>query len=60
MENLNDLFKHLSDNETIHLGIELLKDGKVNVVDAINYIKVKDKLEKEYGGLHRDSFINKS
>lgn len=49
MENLNDLFEDLPEDKFIGLGIELLKDGKVNVADAINYIKAKGKLERDYG-----------
>lgn len=49
MENLKGLFKDLSDDETIYLSIELLKDRKVNVEDAINYVKSKGRLERDYG-----------
>jgi len=51
MENSEDIFKNLSADEIIDLGMELLKDDLVNVRDAIHYVKAKDKLERDYGSL---------
>ena len=47
MEGSEDIFKNMSADEIIDLGVELLKDSSVNVDDAINYVKAKDKLERE-------------
>ena len=51
MSEKENLFKNLSDDKIIKLGVELLKDSAVNVEDAIPYVKVKDNLERKYGNL---------
>ncbi|MCA9487932.1 MAG: hypothetical protein KC516_03140 [Nanoarchaeota archaeon] len=58
MENKN--LENLSEDEVINLGIELLKDSKVNVGEVINYLKNESNLEKFYNRLGENYSSKKS